>query len=356
MDSITQAVFGATIQGAMLGRSQGRRALLYGAVLGTLPDLDVVISYADPISNMTHHRGFSHSIFVLTAVAIVLAWLIRRWRPSPHYSGLRLGLTVWLVLITHTLLDAFTSYGTQLLWPMMPTPVAWSSIFIIDPFFTVPLLVALCVALVSGLGQRVQRWSRGALTLSLLYLAWTVGAKLMVEARYERALQAQGIEAQAVFSGTAPLNSLLWRVMARDVDDHYYEGFISILDQGPPQFVKLALQSEWGERLQDAAELQRLRWFTGDWLRYDVIGDTVVASDLRMGMAGHHFFRFVVARQGTDGWRAVVPSVWPGERGGNRELGQLWQRIWRENPPLPLAAWDAKMGLAPAPQANPALP
>ena len=90
MDSITQALLGASVQGAMLGRRQGRKALAYGAVLGTLPDLDVVIDYGDAVANMTYHRGFSHSLFVLSIVAVLLTWLIRRFRPDERYSGTRL--------------------------------------------------------------------------------------------------------------------------------------------------------------------------------------------------------------------------------------------------------------------------
>src|SRR3546814_16819747 len=67
MDSLTQAVLGAGIQGAMLGRYHGRKALAAGALLATLPDLDVLIDYGDPVSGMINHRGFSHSVFILTA-------------------------------------------------------------------------------------------------------------------------------------------------------------------------------------------------------------------------------------------------------------------------------------------------
>ena len=141
MDSITQALLGASVQASLLGRWQGRKALLYGAMLGTLPDLDVVINYGDAVANMTYHRGFSHSLFVLSLVAVVLTWLARRIRPHPDYSAMRLFLTLWLVLITHVTLDAFTSYGTQLFWPLQTTPVAWSSVFIIDPLYSVPLLL-----------------------------------------------------------------------------------------------------------------------------------------------------------------------------------------------------------------------
>jgi inner membrane protein len=83
MDSLTQAVLGASIQGALLGRWQGRRALLYGAMLGTLPDLDVIIDYGDAVADMTYHRGFSHSLLVLSILAVLLTalarWLKPRW-------------------------------------------------------------------------------------------------------------------------------------------------------------------------------------------------------------------------------------------------------------------------------------
>ncbi|MGP1614326.1 MAG: metal-dependent hydrolase, partial [Pollutimonas bauzanensis] len=108
MDSLTQAALGAGISGAMLGRFHGRKALLAGALLATLPDLDVLIDYGDPVSGMINHRGFSHSLFVLTGVAALLTAALRRWKPAQEYGAGRLLLALWLVLITHPLLDAFT--------------------------------------------------------------------------------------------------------------------------------------------------------------------------------------------------------------------------------------------------------
>src|SRR5690625_6901999 len=67
MDSLTQAVLGGSITGVALHRFLGRKSVLLGAALATLPDLDVFVRYADPISSMTYHRGFTHSLFVLTA-------------------------------------------------------------------------------------------------------------------------------------------------------------------------------------------------------------------------------------------------------------------------------------------------
>jgi len=343
MDSLTQAVLGATVYGAVMGRRQGRRALIYGAMLGTLPDLDVVISYPDPVSAMTHHRGFSHSLIVLSAFSVLLAWLLARLRPSPHYSGKRLWLAICLTLLTHPLLDAFTTYGTQLLWPFMPTPTAWSSIFIVDPVYTVPLAIATLLGLVLGMRSWIWRAVCGALAFSTVYLAFTVGAKLSVHAQAKEALTSQGVAYTTLFSGTAPLNSLLWRVMAKDGTGHYYEGFIGLLDKRTPTFTHLPLNPELASALEHSPEHQRLRWFTGDWLRYDEAGDSLVVTDLRMGMAGHHFFRFKMATRTENGWQPTVPTDWHGDRGGSRELGVLWHRVWNEDPPVPLGEWNRKM-------------
>ncbi|GAA5233672.1 metal-dependent hydrolase [Verticiella sediminum] len=347
MDSITQAVFGAAIQGAMLGRSQGRKALVYGAFLGTLPDLDVMIRYADPVSAMTHHRGFSHSLIVISVCSLLFAWLIRRWRPAPDYTAGRLALTIWLVLTTHVLLDALTSYGTQIWWPFTPTPVSWSSIFIVDPVFTTPLVLAVLAGLAIGIGRRMHAVIKGVLVFCFAYLAFTVGAKILVEHSAAKALANDDVEITEVFSAPAPLNTLLWRVILKDDQDHYYEGFISLFDRGAPDFVRLPLNTALAAPLVDTPYYGRLRWFTGNWLRQDVIGDTLVVTDLRMGMSGHHFFRFAMARE-TDGrWNMLVPMDWPGRRGGMPELRMLWQRIWDEGARLPLGRWDRYMTESP---------
>ncbi|MDP2245082.1 metal-dependent hydrolase, partial [Pseudomonas sp.] len=246
MDSITQAVLGATLQGALLGRWQGRKALLYGAMLGTLPDLDVVIDYGDAVADMTYHRGFSHSLFVLTGVALLLTWLTRRFRHNPGYSSQRLFLTLWLVLLTHPLLDAFTSYGTQLFWPLMPTPTAWSSIFIIDPLYSVPLIGAVIAGLLFGLHGKAPRAPVIALALSTLYLGSTLAGKSMAEHRVEVQLADQGIQAEALFSTPTPLNSLLWRVIVLDGDD-YHEALVGWFDTQPPQLSRLPRGTELAE-------------------------------------------------------------------------------------------------------------
>lgn len=344
MDSITQAVLGASVQAALLGRWQGRKALLYGAALGTLPDLDVVIDYGDAVANMTYHRGFSHSLFVVSAVALLLTALIRRWRPDAGYSGTRLLLTLWLVLLTHVLLDAFTSYGTQLLWPLPTPPIAWSSVFIIDPLYSVPLLLAVLVGGLFGLRGRAARWPAAALLLSSLYLGFTVAGKQMAEQRVERAMASAGIQAERLFSTPTPFNSLLWRVILID-GAQYHEALVGWFDDAPPQFVSLLRGEPLAQVLADSPQHARLQWFSGGFLRYDEEDGRLLVTDLRLGMTGYHPFRFPLAERNGSGWTLLHEAErLPAERGDLARLEVLWRRIWQQHPEVPLQAWAADLG------------
>ena len=344
MDSITQAVLGASVSGVMLGRFHGRKAYVAGAVIATLPDLDVFIDYGNPIAGMINHRGFSHSVFVLTAFAFLLTWLIRKWPPATQYDWKRLFATLWLIFITHVLADAFTSYGTQLFWPFMPTPTSWSSIFIIDPFFTIPMLLAVIAGFGWGAKPVVQKMNVFALGWCAVYLCLSLAAKYWVEHRVRSDLAQAGVGVDSVFSTPGPFNIALWRVVVRTNDDHYYEYITSVFDDSPNERIKVRLNTPLADQFESAEMINGLRWFTGDWLRYDVINRQLVATDLRMGLGtGFYSFRFRVAELDDEGnWQVVEPSRWPSERGLDA-LKSVMDRVLSTSPPLPLAQWEARM-------------
>lgn len=345
MDSVTQAALGAGIAGAMLGRQHGRKAIVAGALLATLPDLDILIDYGDPLSQMINHRGFSHSVFVLSGLSIILTWLIWRWRPRQDYGPGRLFLTIWLIFITHVLLDAFTSYGTQLWWPLRPTPASWSSIFIIDPFYTLPLLMMVVLAVVIGPRPALRRMLTGVLGIGAAYLLASLGIKHWAEQNVLRTLHDHGHRPVAIFSAPQPFNIVLWRVVARTRDGHYIEATTGLLDRREPEFIDFPSNSELGSALSPRHDIDGLRWFTDDWLRYDDIGGKLVVSDLRMGIgSGHYSFRFLVGERDpqTGHWQAVTPSYWRAGRDWSA-LKTTLRRIWQTDTPLPLAEWNQRM-------------
>ncbi|MCU1126893.1 metal-dependent hydrolase [Stenotrophomonas maltophilia] len=342
MDSVSQALLGACIQGALMGRTQGRRSLLYGALLGTVPDLDVIVQYADPVSNMTYHRGFSHSLFVLTIVAGLLTLVIKRIWPHTSYSAGRLGTTLLLVLVTHPLLDAFTIYGTQLFWPLARTPESWSAIFIIDPIFTIPLLAAVAISLLKGFSNKANNGLSVALMFSAAYLLFGLGARIYTEQRVHKALASQGIEIAELRSVPTPFNSLLWRTLAMEPDGHYIEAISSVFDRHMPEWIRLQRGSQLSEPLQGSPLYDRLRWFTDDWLRYDMLGDTLVVSDLRMGSPSLYTFRFAMARCGADGeLTPMAPEAWPSRMANASEVGAMLRRI-AGGESLPLRKWSER--------------
>ncbi len=148
MDSLTQIVLGGAVAAAIAPAPHRRAALLAGAMLGTLPDLDALplaLLTDDPVARMTWHRSASHSLFVLPLLGWAIWALFRRSGGRVAESPLRWFWAIQLALVTHPLLDAFTVYGTQLWWPLPMRSVMWSSVFIIDPLYTIWLLAA-CIA------------------------------------------------------------------------------------------------------------------------------------------------------------------------------------------------------------------
>jgi len=251
------------------------------------------------------------------------------------------------VLITHPLLDSFTSYGTQLLWPLTPIPTAWSSIFIIDPLYTVPLCIAVALGLLYGLRDKAAKAPALALLVSSLYLGFTLAGKHMAEQRVEAELARQGIEAQQIFSTTTPFNSLLWRVIVLDGED-YHEALVSWFDNTPPTLARIPRGTHLAAALVDSTAHARLAWFTNGVLRYDQLGEQLVVTDIRLGMTGFHPFRFDFATLENGQWR-VHDDIQrlPMDRGDLSRLQLLWARIWQPKVQVPLLVWADELRKAP---------
>ncbi|MEW8107327.1 MAG: metal-dependent hydrolase, partial [Candidatus Thiodiazotropha endolucinida] len=233
MDPFTQILLGAAVGHATLGARVGRKALFWGAVFGGMPDLDVFLPYADEVAAVTHHRGFSHSLVTHTIVAPILGAGLARLHAGEGASIARWTLLVWLALATHALLDAITIYGTQLFWPSTGPPVGLGSIFIIDPLYTLPLLVGVLWAALArrktSVGRRANRIGLG---LSTAYLAGAIFIQAQVRDIAESELARQGIEYDRLIATPTPFNLLLWRVVAM-VPHGYREGYYSVLDPLP---------------------------------------------------------------------------------------------------------------------------
>ena len=334
MDSLSQLALGAAVGVAVMGRRTALwKAALWGALCGTLPDLDVLIDHGDPVLNMTLHRGNSHALFWLSLAAVPIGWAIAQLhRASAAWR--RWVLAAWAALITHPLLDAMTVYGTQLLRPFDDTPLGVGSIFIIDPLYTLPLLVGVFAALrrPDPLGLR---WNRIGLVLSTAYLAWSALVQAHVEGVARAAVAAQGLRAEDVLVTPTPFNTLLWRIVVLD-GDRYHEGFHGLLDRDRRIHFDAfprgqALQAE----ASDIASLQRLARFSHGFFRVTARDGELRVADLRMGQEPSYVFDFVLARRTAAGWQAVPPRD-VGQRGDvGAALRWLGRRILGDRLPPP---------------------
>ncbi|MFT5722440.1 MAG: inner membrane protein [Motiliproteus sp.] len=329
MDSISQIALGAAIGSAVLGHKVGYRAAVWGGILGTLPDLDVLISFGGPVADFTYHRSFSHSLLVLSAVSPLLAWLIRKIHPQTAEYRQGWLVLVLLALITHPLLDAFTIYGTQLFWPLDAAPVGLGSIFIIDPLYTLPLLAGviafLCLRRRPALGRRL---NATGLLLSSLYLVWSAGAQQWVELKAERQLAANDQPHRQLLVQPAPLNTLLWRVLVM-TDEGYQEGFYSLFDRDRP--IRLQAYPSQPELLEDIKlhwPVERLQWFTKGLYKVEVAAGDIVISDLRMGIEPSYVFNFKVGELGGSTRARPSADVQIASPQNMSRLPALWRRIW----------------------------
>ncbi|NJR72074.1 MAG: metal-dependent hydrolase [Gammaproteobacteria bacterium] len=336
MDSVSQFALGSAIGVAVMGRRTAVwKAALWGGLAGTLPDLDALIDFGDVVSNMVRHRAESHGLFYLSLAAPVVT-LLPTWIHGERALYKRWLLAMWLALFTHPLLDWFTIYGTQLMQPFSDSPLGLGSMFIIDPLYTLPLLVGIIAALTSkrfGL-----RTNTIALAFSCTYLAWSVVAQQHVLNVVREQLKHSAQPVEAMFATPAPLNTILWRIVVLR-GDKVEEGFYSFFDK--ERHVKfdtfprgLALATS----LADNQIVKRMTTFTDGFVAIrENANNKAVLSDLRMGQEPHYVFSFTVAtRANTDAkWVEINPES-VGSRGDTgKALRWLWQRMWGEDIPPP---------------------
>lgn len=330
MDSLSQAVLGASLAGTLAPKGHRRKALLMGAALGTLPDLDVLIDYGDAVKNFTYHRGFSHSLFTLIPLSVLIWAIFTRFWNTAREHPLRWFLAISLALVTHPLLDAHTAYGTQLFWPMDVAPTMWSTIFIIDPLYTLPLFVGAIAAAIWPVNRRSAITLHAGLFLSSAYLGWSWCAQSIVEQQTERALSSMGVAGDVVLVTPTPLNTVLWRVVV-STEDGFLEGFDSLLfDEGLMRLTPIENDVNSLREARSIWSVDRLQWFSQGLIKVQVKNDKLIVSDLRMGQDPNLVFNHVVANRQNGVWVETPSELQPIVFSEMISL-QLWHRLWAQN-------------------------
>lgn len=370
MDSLSQIVLGAAVGEAVLGRRIGNRAMIWGAVAGTIPDMDVLGKYfLSELDNLAFHRGISHSLLFCLVGSLVFGWVTDRLYRSRHHAWLALvtkaaaavlvGFVVnfltqifapgawwpvavygaliafwlwkhgqsryfegnweapdadvkgWVLLffwgfLTHILLDCFTTYGTQVFAPFSNERVAWGTVSVVDPLYTMPFLLCLLVAArFVRHDSRRQLWNRLGLAWSCLYLALTVVNHSRVQHTVEAALQDQGRSFEQFLITPTIFNNFLWNVVV-DAGDEFLLAQHSILDEIPVAFYSASKGYDLLHNMDADETIGVLQWFSAGYLNAVRRNDgSLQLNDLRFGTfsgtakdADDYIFRFKLIDRG----------------------------------------------------------
>jgi len=364
MDSLTQITLGAAIGEITLGKKIGNRALLWGAVAGTVPDLDVLSGpFVSELQELVYHRGFSHSIVfsVIGAygIAWIIAWIVHRLYRLPYHHYLAsvlwflapigvsffltrfdvglnpvfgigiFGGTAYLLyrryfrnpipkpevnyqdwvrlffwgLITHPILDCFTTYGTQLFLPFSSYRVAFNTISVADPLYT----VLLC-----------------------LFHKYQVHRTLI------KSLESQEITYKRVMTSPTILNNILWYTMA-ETDDGYYSGLYSLWDQEKNIELSFTARNEGllGLAASDTDNtITKLKWFSNNYYCItELAGGALQFNDMRFGKfddtaeSDSYIFNFPIKLNESGKYELTQVNGGPPPLDRNQAIVNLWERL-----------------------------
>tara|TARA_Y100001970_G_scaffold60363_1_gene76856 strand:+ start:579 stop:1598 length:1020 start_codon:yes stop_codon:yes gene_type:complete len=284
MDPLSQGTVGAAFAQSTANKNNIFKIGAIGFLAGLVPDLDVLIqSSTDPILFLEYHRQFTHSLFFIPFGSLFIALLI-----FPLVKSSMSLKTVYLASLlgyaTHGLLDACTSYGTQLFWPFSNQRVTWNNISIVDPLFTIPILILVGTAIKTK-KKIFSFFSIGWITfyLSLGFVQYERALSAAIELANERGHNAERLTLKPSFG-----NLILWKSIYQHQETFYVDA------------IRTARSSTWclGESIrafdyqyhlpnlekesQQKKDIERFRWFSQDYLGYDK--EKNIVTDIRYSM------------------------------------------------------------------------
>lgn len=287
MDSLTQAILGASVGQAMLGKKAGNRAILWGAIGGLIPDMDMLSRFfVDGLTANELHRGFSHSLVFCIVAAIATGGLISKMYNVKYGTAREWMLMMFGSLFTHTWLDAYTTWGTQLFWPI-ENKIAFNNIFIIDPLYTLPFLVLLLMVLTKKReNPKRTKYNNLALLISSSYMLATIIFKSIAYVQTKDSVIKQGIAYTEIETRPTPFNSILWNATI-ETDSSFYIGYYSLLDKNNTiDFVRFDKNHALLGEMSNEKTLKRLVKLSEGKYTIRKKGNKIIFNDLRFGQRG----------------------------------------------------------------------
>ncbi|GGG95947.1 membrane protein [Polaribacter pacificus] len=290
MDSLTQIVLGAACGELILGKKIGNKALLFGAIGGTIPDLDVLLGalfYSNSIDQLAFHRGIMHSLVFAIIAAMVLGFVVfeaYNTKKRKHSTTLKDWMLLFLFSIgTHPILDSFTPYGTQLFAPFSDVRIAFNNISVIDPFYTLPFLICMIVVLFLKRNNPMRlTWAKAGIYISSVYMVCTLFAKIYIDSVFKNSYKKAGIETLRFRTQPTALNAILWYGIAETKED-YVLSYYSLFDSSSTANKMIHVSKNHELLYMNAPDLKKMAWFSDAFFMLEPIKNSnhIKYNDLR---------------------------------------------------------------------------
>jgi inner membrane protein len=286
MDSITHMALGAVVGEAIAGKSLGKRAMFYGAIAQSIPDIDFIAAFWLPASdNLLVHRGFTHSFLFGILVTLMLTLASQRW-----HRARKIPVSTWFLLfgieiLIHLVLDACNAYGVGWFEPFSHQRFSFHILFVADPFFSIGCGIALILLMTLDSKNPARRfWIIFGLITPCAYFLYAISNKLSVHRDMSKVLAHQHLKPTRLLTTPTPLNTWLWFVVAED-ESGFHTGYYSTFDnpEKPILLTYFPKRDSLLEPLRETHDVKQLTRFSQGYYTVEQWGDTLVFNDLRFG-------------------------------------------------------------------------
>ncbi len=286
MDSITQGVLGAAIGEGILGKRIGNKGAIVGAIVATIPDLDVILYlFFDKFEMLSIHRGFSHSIVFSILGAFLIAFVLSKIKWFQNIRFKTLLLFAWLCLFTHMLLDTFTAYGTQLFLPFSDRRLGFDSINIVDPVYTIPLIIGLALSFwVYKSNPKRSNFNNYGLMISSLYLTVTLINKEYVKAEISNKMAIENIEYNSLLTMPVGIANINWYGVAKGKDSLFILKY-NILSNTDFPIESFPINEKYLYQI-DSNVADKMRWFAKGFYVVEKENEKIRIYNLQVDMRG----------------------------------------------------------------------
>ena len=281
MDPVTQGAFGAIFAQTISEKKKILFGSIVGCCAGLAPDLDIFIrSASDPLLKLEYHRQFTHSLVFIPIGALIVTFFSRIF----FKKYLSWGETYFFSLLgfaTHGLLDACTSYGTQLLWPFSDERISWNYISVVDPFLTIPVILAIIFAII----MKNKYLTLFGILYILIYLTFGAIQENRAEFVGKSIANLRGHEIKDLTAKPSLGNLFLWKTIYEDSGFYYVDAVRLFANseycQGT-KIKKLDLLNDFSEldkKSQQYKDIKRFNWFSQGYLGKGI--DKNIITDVR---------------------------------------------------------------------------